>query len=145
MGLATSMVRARHGLILGIVLAASGAAHAAGYTYQMSITIDHTKVGGASGPATLTNFPFLFSSTNVKLKTTGNGGHVTDSQGDDILFRGFDTTTCGGPKNCALDHEVESYTASTGEFTAWVRLPSVNASGASTDTVINLYYGNASI
>jgi hypothetical protein len=39
-----------------------------------------------------------------------------------------------------LDHEVESFDSATGELVAWVRLPSISASG----TVIYMYYGDLS-
>ncbi len=114
-------------------------------SYRKSITIDHTKVGNSGAPTTLSNFPMLYSVTDTALKTTANGGHVTNSSGYDIIFRALDTTTCGGPSNCTLDHEIEKYTATTGELVAWVRLPSVNAYSASSNTVIYIYYGNSSI
>jgi hypothetical protein len=58
---------------------------------------------------------------------------VTDASGDDIIFRASDGIT-------QLDHEIEKYTATTGELVAWVRVPSIN-----TGTVIYMYYGNSCV
>jgi len=110
--------------MLALCLCAPGAF---AYNYSKSITIDRTKI---SSCATLSNYPVLFSVTDANLKLTGSGGHVTDAGGDDIIFRAFDTTTCGGPSSCTLDHQIEKYVNTTGELVAWVRLPSVNTSAA---------------
>ncbi|TLY39614.1 MAG: DUF2341 domain-containing protein, partial [Nitrospirae bacterium] len=112
------------------------------FTYRKQITIDHQKVG--TGATTLTDYPFLFNVTDTNLKTVANGGHVTDAQGDDIIFRAVDPTTCNdGNVVCTLDHEIESYDPTTGKLVAWARIPSVNAFSASSDTVIYIYYGNS--
>ncbi len=111
-------------------------AKANSFGYRMSITVNSSQV--QNGPQT--NFPFLFSSTSAKLKTTGNGGHVTNANGYDIIFRATDATTCGGTAPCTLNHEIEKYVATTGEFVAWVKVPSIN-----TGTVIYVYYGNSSV
>jgi len=107
-------------------------ADAGTWGYRKLITIDHTKVSGTS---TLLNFPLLISSTDADLKTTGNGGKVTNSSGYDIIFTSSDGTT-------KLDHEIERYTASSGEFIAWVRVPSISPT---TDTTLYMYYANSSI
>ena len=111
-------------------------AKADNYGYRMGITVNSSQV--QNGP--LTNFPFLFNTTSTNLKTTANGGHVTSAYGYDIIFRALDATTCGGTAPCTLDHEIEKYDGSTGEFVAWVRVPSIN-----NGTVLYIYYGNASI
>ena len=36
-------------------------------------------------PSSQTDFPFCIAWTDNSLKTTGNGGQVTDAQGDDIV------------------------------------------------------------
>jgi Tfp pilus assembly protein FimT len=102
------------------------------YLFKKKITIDHTKV---SGGANLTNFPILISLTDADLKTTGNGGSVQNSNGYDIIFTDSNETT-------KLDHEIEKYTASTGQIVMWIRIPSLSAS---VDTDIYMYYDNASI
>ncbi|MCH8330118.1 MAG: DUF2341 domain-containing protein, partial [Bacteroidetes bacterium] len=55
--------------------------------------------------------------------------------GYDIIFVGDDDSTI-------LDHQTEYYDASTGEYKAWVNIPSLNDS---VQTEINLYYGNNAI
>jgi hypothetical protein len=67
------------------------------YSYRKKITIDKDKV---SGSADLTSFPVLINITgDPDLRTTANGGHVQDADGDDIIFRASDGTT-------QLDHEL---------------------------------------
>ncbi|MCH7964047.1 MAG: DUF2341 domain-containing protein [Bacteroidetes bacterium] len=97
------------------------------WAYKKLITIDYTKVS-----ATLTDFPVLVSVTDVDLKDSDNGGPI-QPDGDDILFLKTDGTK--------LSHEIEEYDGSTGELTAWVKIPSLSSS---TDTQIYLYYGNSS-
>ena len=96
------------------------------------ITIDNTKVSGSSD---LTNFPILFSHTADWLKTVGNGGHVRHSSGYDIVFYNSAGTV-------QLDHEIEKYNDETGEFIAWVRIPTLEYDE---DTEIRMYYGNSSV
>jgi uncharacterized repeat protein (TIGR01451 family) len=95
-----------------------------GWTYRKAITIDYTKV--SSGPHT--NFPVLISRTDTDLQAKAQ------SSGNDILFTASDGTT-------KLDHQIESYTSGTGALVAWVRIPSLSSSS---NTVIYMYYGNAS-
>ena len=103
------------------------------FAYRKSITIN----GGAGGlvGGAHPNFPLLVSLPNDAslLARVAAGGR-------DILFRGEDTTTCGGPATCVLSYEIERYDSATGTLVAWVRVPSVN-----TGTVIYMYYGNAQI
>ena len=132
-------------LLLLAALAIPEARSDSGFGYRMKITVNSSQV--SNGPQT--SFPFLFSTTNAdtttvknKLRTTGNGGHVTNANGFDIIFRALDDTTCGGAGTapCTLNHEIEKYDATTGEFVAWVKVPSIN-----TGTVLYVYYGNASV
>ncbi len=101
------------------------------WSYRKSITIDHTKVSGTS---TLTNFPILFSTTDADLKYTSFGGKMGKSDGTDIVFTSSDGIT-------KLDHEIEKYASTTGETVNWVEIPSLSTT---TDTVIYIYFGNAS-
>lgn len=103
------------------------------YKYRKKLTLDNTLVSGSSN---FTNFPVLIAYTDTALKTTGNGGKVENSSGFDIIF----TDTAGSPTK--LDHEIEKYTATTGEIIMWVEIPTL---GATTDTDIYIYYGNSSI
>jgi hypothetical protein len=99
------------------------------WSNRKAITIDHTKVSGASN---LTNFPMLFSVTDANLKTVANGGSVGKADGTDILF----TDSSGTLK---INHELESYNPATGQVLAWVQAPSISPA---TDTILYIYYGN---
>jgi YD repeat-containing protein len=103
-----------------------------GYGYQRVIVIDHTKVANSDQ----TNFPFLFNTTDPDLASIDHGGHVANPNGYDIIFS---TDPNGRTK---LDHELEQYNAVTGQLVAWIRIPNLSHS---TDTVIYVFYGNASI
>ena len=85
-------------------------------------------------PSTQTNFPVLVDVTHATLKTTGNGGHVTNSNGYDVQFY---SDSAGTTK---LDWEVEKYDASAGRIIAWVRIPS-----CAVGTAFYLFYGNSAI
>jgi hypothetical protein len=100
-----------------------------GYSYRRLIDLTDAQVSG--GPHT--NFPVLISLTLADLRTTGNGGKVTDAQGDDIIFTASDGTT-------QLAHEVETYVTTTGELVAWVRVPSLAAT-----STLYIYYGNSGV
>ncbi|MCU0782567.1 MAG: DUF2341 domain-containing protein [Verrucomicrobia bacterium] len=97
----------------------------AGWAYRKQITIDHTKVGGGSD---LANFPAL-----IRLAADTNLAASAQSSGNDLLFTSADGLT-------KLSHEIENYTPASGALVAWVKLPVLSAT---VDTVINLYYGNA--
>lgn len=99
-----------------------------GWQFRRPITVDHTKVYGA-----LTNYPLLVYTTNSDFKYWGNGGHVAQSNGGDLMFTKADGAT-------RLPHEVERYTSTNGELVAWV---SVDALPATNDTGLFLYYGNS--
>ncbi len=94
------------------------------WMYRKAITIDYTKVG--TGPHT--NFPVLISMIDANLQAKAQ----TDA--DDIIFIASDGTT-------RLAHEIESYTSASGTLVAWVNIPSLSSSA---NTVIYMYYGNAS-
>ena len=111
---------------------ANAPARVCDFSYKKDITIDNTKVSGSSD---LSNFPMLMSFTDNDLKTTGNGGHVENTKGYDIVFRGKDC-------DCILDHQIEEYIASTGEYIAWVKIPTLKYNS---DTEIEMYYGNSGV
>jgi len=106
------------------------------FGFRKVITVQAGQVAG--GPHA--NFPLLVSLVDPNLATVPNGGNVTSSNGYDIIFRGEDVTTCGGPASCRLEHEIEHYDAATGTLVAWVRVPSINDG-----TPVYLYYGDATI
>ncbi|MFL5763337.1 MAG: DUF2341 domain-containing protein [Bacteroidia bacterium] len=101
------------------------------YKFRKRITFDPLKV---SGPVDLTNFPALIKiASDPDLKLTTSLGHVENSNGYDIIFTADDGTT-------VLDQQMESYTSTTGQYTAWVRIPVLSTT---VSTVIYMYYGNA--
>jgi hypothetical protein len=92
------------------------------WRYRKKITIAHTKV-----TSDLQNLPVLIATTDpdlTKLTETTAG----------FVFTAADQVT-------PLAWEIEDWFPPTGSLTAWVRVPLVSAS---TDTVLYLYYGNAS-
>jgi hypothetical protein len=101
-------------------------AGAASWPYRKRLTIDHTKISGASS-SSLSNFPVLVSMTDPDLKKAGK------KDGSDILFK-----DASGNK---LNHELEQFDQSTGQIVAWVRIPQLSATS---DTTIYVYYGNTS-
>lgn len=103
-----------------------------GYDYKRTITIDSGSTKVIGGPHS--NFPFLFSETQDYLKTVTNGGKVTHDYGYDIIF----TDDAAGTN--ILDYEIERYSSSTGEFIAWVEVPTL-----ATNTDIYMFYGNSNI
>jgi RHS repeat-associated protein len=98
---------------------------------RMPITINHAKVSGSSN---LINFSILFSATSTEFKSATNSGYVALYNGADIFFTASDGMT-------KLNHELESYTATSGSIVAWVQVPVISTA---TDTVLYMYYGNAS-
>lgn len=103
-----------------------------GYSYAKEITIQSSQVSGGSD---LPDFPLLISMVDNDLRLTSSGGHVSNINGYDIIFTTSDCATI-------LDHQIERYVSSTGEYVAWVRIPTLSAS---TNTVIHMYYGNSAI
>jgi hypothetical protein len=116
----------------------------AAFARRKVLTIDRTRVPGTANHV---DFPVLVSITgDPNLRTTANGGSVTSAQGDDILFRAEDATTCAPSASpCRLDHEIEKYDGATGTLVAWVRVPTLQYSGAAANTAIVLYYGDATV
>lgn len=100
-----------------------------GFNYSMDIEVDQ-----ASGPSDLTDFPLLINITNPLLRTEANGGHTTSASGYDIAFTDQDGNF--------LDHEIEYYDASTGEYVAWVRIPLLSSTST---TTIKMLYGNPAV
>jgi hypothetical protein len=104
-----------------------------GYSFRKLITVDNTQV---SGTADLTNFPVLINrATDSDLISVANGGEVRSNNGYDIAFTAADGVT-------QLDHEIELYVATTGQYVAWVRIPTL---AWNVDTDIYMYYGNSSV
>lgn len=103
------------------------------YKYRKRITFDPAKV---AGPTDLTNFPVLIKiNSDNDLRSTSNSGHVESNNGYDIIFTSDDGVT-------VLNHQMESYTNNTGQFTAWVKVPKLSTT---LSTSIYMYYGNTAI
>jgi hypothetical protein len=93
------------------------------WSYRKTITVNASKVGSG----THNNFPVLIQITDGDIKTKAL------SSGNDMLFTSSDGIT-------KLNHEIESYSSSTGSLMAWVQIPSLSSSS---NTVIYMYYGNS--
>jgi hypothetical protein len=104
----------------------SGSWYAVGgtWSFRNQVVINHAQVSGAN---TLSNFPVLVSYTDANLASSAK------TDGSDIVFTAGDGVT-------KLNHEIETYTAATGQLIAWVSVPSLSPT---TDTPIYVYYGNA--
>ncbi|MCK5332416.1 DUF2341 domain-containing protein [Candidatus Parcubacteria bacterium] len=104
------------------------------WSYRKAITIDNTKISGSTN---LINFPFL-----IDLPTDVNLQASAQVDADDILFTTSVTNWSSATQNDKLAHEIESYISATGELQVWVKLPVLDYND---DTIIYMYYGNASI
>jgi RHS repeat-associated protein len=109
-----------------------GTSYANGYQYRQTIVLNHAKVPNTDQA----DFPLLFSGVYPNLANVSNSGFVQSTSGYDIVF----SLDPEGATN--LDHEIDSYDPTTGTASFWVRIPTLSHS---TDTVIYLFYGNASI
>jgi hypothetical protein len=93
------------------------------YQYRKKITIQATQV-----PADLTNFPVL-----INLPSDTELAASARDDGFDISFTSDDEVT-------KIKHQIEDFDGDTGELVAWVNVPNISSS---VNTVIYLYYGNA--
>jgi len=108
------------------------------WSYRKPITLDRTDVPHTDTNNTnnyLTDFPVLISTIDNDLIFTLDG-KVKKEDGSDIIFTLPDKTP--------LNYEIESYDKTTGKLTAWVKIPQLNDANNTQDTVIYMYYGNAS-
>ncbi len=97
----------------------------------IEIIVDPSQVSGSTD---LLNFPMLVDITDPSLRNVSNGGSMENSNGYDIEFKSDCSTL--------LDFQIENYDESTGRLIAWVRIPVLSYSSA---TTIILEYGNAAI
>jgi predicted ribosomally synthesized peptide with SipW-like signal peptide len=109
-----------------VVLSAAGTNswYNSSWNYRKKITIAHTRVS-----SDLSGFPVL-----INLSADSDLHTYALSSANDILFTSADGTT-------KLAHEIERYTSSSGALTAWVNIPGLSSTA---DTVLYMYYGNAS-
>lgn len=103
-----------------------------GYSYVKEISIQESQIPDG---ASLTDFPFLVKLTDNDLRTVGNGGHVRNSNGYDIIFYLNGCVT-------KLDHQLEDYDSVTGSLSAWVRIPVLSTTS---NTSVYMYYGNGAV
>jgi hypothetical protein len=103
------------------------------WSYRKEFTINDAKVSTINS-TTLTNFPVLVYITDPDLETVSNGGYVSFSNGQDIVFTASNGTTL-------LNYEIASYTPTTGAIQAWVNMASLAPTGVQT---FYMYYGNSS-
>jgi len=107
-------------------------AHRAEYSYVRQIVINHTHVPNTDQ----TNFPFLVNVIDPLLATTAHNGHVTNSNGYDIVFS-------SDPNGLSiLNFEIEEYVPASGQLVAWVNIPTLSHGS---NTVLYMFYGNPSI
>ena len=96
------------------------------WQYRKQITINSANVSGSTN---LTDFPVLINFVDSDLASDAQ------NDGDDILFTAADEVT-------KLSHEIENYNGTSGNLTAWVKIPGLSATS---DTDIYMYYGNGSV
>ena len=126
---ATSAVDATQSATATVTLSACALS---GYLYQRSIVINHNRVPNTDQG----DFPLLINVTDPTLANIANGGHVTNASGYDIVF----AADAAGISQ--LSHEIASYNPASGQFVAWVQIPSLSHSS---DTTIYMLYGNPAI
>ncbi|MCF2136311.1 MAG: DUF2341 domain-containing protein [Candidatus Thorarchaeota archaeon] len=91
--------------------------------HKKDITIDHTKVS-----ADMTDFPVLVDIYDSDLHTD------VQADGDDIVFM-----VNGIPTDHEIEYFDQDYNSTHAHLVAWVRVPSLSST---TDTVLEMYYGN---
>lgn len=109
-----------------------------GFNYKKAITIDYTKCGTADSknyPLKLALGSYAQSSDN-DIRTTANGGFVTNASGYDI--RPYADSALTTP----LDYELVYYNASSGKLGMDIRIPTLSVSS---NTIIYLAFGNSSL
>ena len=104
--------------------------YSSSWSYRKKISINHFKVSGGSN---LSNFPVLVNITDANLATTANGGKAASGSGE-FVFTSSDGVT-------VLPHEIETYSATTGQFIGWVNVTTLSVTQ---DTDLYLYYGGPS-
>lgn len=109
------------------------------FSYDRTLTIDHTKCGAADS----TNFTVLVSLSGTYLKTAGNGGKVqqTVSVGGYTVPADLSFYSDSG-LTTKLNWKVKFYDGTAGTLIALVKIPTVSHT---VDTVFYLAYGDAAV
>lgn len=110
----------------------SAFAQPANYQFGKEIEIQSSQVSGASP---LLDFTLLVNLIDPDLRLVANGGKVENANGHDIVFTLDDCIT-------TLSHQIEKYDPLTGEYIAWVKIPSLSPT---IDMKIGMYYGNNTV
>lgn len=103
------------------------------WSYRNQLTINDADVSTINH-TTLTNFPVLVYITDPNLETVSNGGLVSFTNGQDIVFTASDGVTL-------LKYEIASYSPTSGALQAWVNIASLPNTGSN---IFFMYYGNSS-
>jgi len=103
------------------------------FAYRQQITIDSDEVDGT---ANFSDYAFLMTTTSDAFKTRTHGGKIANDNGYDIIFS---SDSAGATQ---LDHEIESYSSSTGEIVMWVGLPTLDYDD---DTILYMHYSSSTI
>lgn len=119
-------------ITLALLVHIDGYSQLAGYAFYKELTIQNSQVAGSGSHI---NFPVLISEVDSDLIFSGSGGDVQNVNGFDIQFTAADGLTL-------LDHQIERYISTSGEYQAWVKIPTLSTSA---NTVIRMYYGNSAI
>ena len=111
-------IKNAYALLIFIILLAfnlEAAAQVSDFASRLKIHVNASEVYGDSD---LTNFPVLVQFTHPDLRTTSDGGFVTNTNGYDIVLTASDGVTI-------LNHQIENYSSNTSEgiLTFWVRFP----------------------
>lgn len=119
-------------VVIGAILVPALQAQPAGYARRILLNVDPVNVSGSTD---LVDFPLLVNFSHNDLRSTSYGGDMQNPSGYDILFTANDGLT-------PLNFELEQYAATTGQVTAWVRIPSLSATAT---TSLYLYFSNPSV
>ncbi|MEN8203470.1 MAG: DUF2341 domain-containing protein, partial [Bacteroidota bacterium] len=100
-----------------------------GYCYRKQITIQESQIPDGTE---FTNFPVLINIlSDTDLEDESHSGYVNNSNGWDLVFTSSDGIS-------VLNHQVEHYDPTTGEYIAWVQVPTLDDNN---DTELYLYFG----
>lgn len=106
--------------------------NANGYAHYRILTVNHGQVPNTDQ----TNFTVGYINTLASLKTTANGGSVTNANGYDIIV----TYDLAGTRIVPFD--LESYTATSGAIVLWFLVANLSHTA---DSTYYLWYGNATV
>jgi hypothetical protein len=118
--------------LLASILLASAPAFA-GFSWNIRITFDHTKVG--AGTENESSFPVVLTPGDASLKTIAGGGKIFSSTGADILA--YSDSGC----TTQLPSELPWYDGTNGNMELWVQVSTLSYTA---NTSVYICVGNAS-